>query len=573
MAKTNKQMSEELDKKLDALEYLKDESNYLRGTIEQGLADPLTGAISDDDTKLLKFHGSYQQDDRDLRDERRKQKLEPAYSFMIRVRLPGGTATPEQWIAMDDISNNYANQTLKLTTRQTFQFHGILKRNLKTSMKKINESVLDTIAACGDVNRNTMCNPNPYQSHIHKEINDYATKISDHLLPKTNAYHEIWLDGEKVLDSSEEIEPMYGKKYLPRKFKIGIALPPSNDIDVYSQDIGLIGIVEDETLVGFNVTVGGGMGMTHGNTDTYPQVGRLAGFVPKEQVVDVCEKILTIQRDYGNRENRKNARFKYTVDRLGVDNVVEELNTRLGWEIEEPRDFEFEHNGDRLGWIEGDEGVWNYTLFIQNGRVKDTEDYQLKTALRKIAETHTGDFRLSPNQNLIIANVTPEKKEEIQNLIDQYGLTDGKNYTGLRRNSMACVAFPTCGLAMAESERYLPSLISKIEDLLDEAGVDDEEITIRMTGCPNGCARPALAEIAFIGKAPGKYNMYLGGGFKGERLNKLYKENIGEQEILESLRPILMDYGKERLEGEHFGDFVIRSGVVAKVHGGQDFHS
>ncbi|WP_436880462.1 assimilatory sulfite reductase (NADPH) hemoprotein subunit [Staphylococcus haemolyticus] len=573
MAKTNKQMSEELDKKLDALEYLKDESNYLRGTIEQGLADPLTGAISDDDTKLLKFHGSYQQDNRDLRDERRKQKLEPAYSFMIRVRLPGGTATPEQWIAMDDISNNYANQTLKLTTRQTFQFHGILKRNLKTSMKKINESVLDTIAACGDVNRNTMCNPNPYQSHIHKEINDYATKISDHLLPKTNAYHEIWLDGEKVLDSSEEIEPMYGKKYLPRKFKIGIALPPSNDIDVYSQDIGLIGIVEDETLVGFNVTVGGGMGMTHGNTDTYPQVGRLAGFVPKEQVVDVCEKILTIQRDYGNRENRKNARFKYTVDRLGVDKVVEELNTRLGWEIEEARDFEFEHNGDRLGWIEGDEGVWNYTLFIQNGRVKDTEDYQLKTALRKIAKTHTGDFRLSPNQNLIIANVTPEKKEEIQNLIDQYGLTDGKNYTGLRRNSMACVAFPTCGLAMAESERYLPSLISKIEDLLDEAGVNDEEITIRMTGCPNGCARPALAEIAFIGKAPGKYNMYLGGGFKGERLNKLYKENIGEQEILESLRPILMDYGKERLEGEHFGDFVIRSGVVAKVHGGQDFHS
>ena len=573
MAKTNKQMSEELDKKLDALEYLKDESNYLRGTIEQGLADPLTGAISDDDTKLLKFHGSYQQDDRDLRDERRKQKLEPAYSFMIRVRLPGGTATPEQWIAMDDISNNYANQTLKLTTRQTFQFHGILKRNLKTSMKKINESVLDTIAACGDVNRNTMCNPNPYQSHIHKEINDYATKISDHLLPKTNAYHEIWLDGEKVLDSSEEIEPMYGKKYLPRKFKIGIALPPSNDIDVYSQDIGLIGIVEDETLVGFNVTVGGGMGMTHGNTDTYPQVGRLAGFVPKEQVVDVCEKILTIQRDYGNRENRKNARFKYTVDRLGVDKVVEELNSRLGWEIEEARDFEFEHNGDRLGWIEGDEGVRNYTLFIQNGRVKDTEDYQLKTALRKIAETHTGDFRLSPNQNLIIANVTSEKKEEIQNLIDQYGLTDGKNYTGLRRNSMACVAFPTCGLAMAESERYLPSLISKIEDLLDEAGVNDEEITIRMTGCPNGCARPALAEIAFIGKAPGKYNMYLGGGFKGERLNKLYKENIGEQEILESLRPILMDYGKERLEGEHFGDFVIRSGVVAKVHGGQDFHS
>ncbi|PTE69587.1 sulfite reductase [Staphylococcus devriesei] len=573
MAKSNKQISDELDHKLDALEYIKDESNYLRGTIEEGLADPLTGAISDDDTKLLKFHGSYQQDDRDLRDERRKQKLEPAYSFMIRVRLPGGKATPEQWIAMDDISNKYANHTLKLTTRQTFQFHGILKRNLKTSMKKINDSVLDTIAACGDVNRNTMCNPNPYQSSIHKEINDYATAISNHLLPQTHAYHEIWLDGEKVLDSSEEVEPMYGKKYLPRKFKIGIAVPPTNDIDVYSQDIGLIGIIEDDQLVGFNVTIGGGMGMTHGNTDTYPQVGRLAGFIPKDKVVDVCEKILTIQRDYGNRENRKNARFKYTVDRLGVEKVVEELNSRLGWDIQEARDFEFEHNGDRLGWIESEEGIWNYTLFIQNGRVKDTEDYKLKTALREIAETHTGDFRLSPNQNLIIVNVVPEKKDEIQGLIDQYGLTDGKNYTGLRRNSMACVAFPTCGLAMAESERYLPSLISKIEDLLDEAGVNDEDITIRMTGCPNGCARPALAEIAFIGKAPGKYNMYLGGGFKGDRLNKLYKENIGEQEILESLRPILIDYGKERLEGEHFGDFVIRSGVVAKVHGGQDFHS
>lgn len=572
MARTNKQISEELDKNLDEMEFLKADSDFLRGTIEQGLADSITGSISQDDAKLLKFHGSYMQDDRDLRDERRKQKLEPAYSFMIRVRVPGGKATPNQWIAMDEISNNHANQTIKLTTRQAFQFHGILKRNLKQSMKEINDSVLDSIAACGDVNRNTMCNPNPYQSKVHKEVNTYATDISNHLLPRTGAYHEIWLDGEKVLDSSEEKEPIYGNTYLPRKFKIGIAVPPSNDIDVYSQDIGLIAIVDNDELLGFNVTIGGGMGMTHGNTQTYPQLGRLIGFIPKEKAVDVCEKLLTIQRDYGNRENRKNARFKYTVDRLGEAWVKEELNRRLGWDIEDARDFEFEHNGDRLGWIEGN-GNWNFTLFIQNGRVKDTEDYKLKTALREIAEMHTGDFRLSPNQNLVIANVTPEKKDEIQAIIDKYGLTDGKNYTGLRRNSMACVAFPTCGLAMAESERYLPSLISKIEDLLDEAGVQEEEITIRMTGCPNGCARPALAEVAFIGKAPGKYNMYLGGGFKGERLNKLYKENIGENEILESLRPLLMSYGKERLEGEHFGDFVIRSGVVAKVHDGRDFHS
>ncbi|MBV5105565.1 NADPH-dependent assimilatory sulfite reductase hemoprotein subunit [Mammaliicoccus sciuri] len=561
-----------LSDKLDEMEHIKNRSNYLRGTIKEGLADEITGAIAEDDTKLLKFHGSYMQDDRDIRDERRKQKLEPAYSFMIRVRVPGGTATADQWIAMDDISTEYANNTIKLTTRQAFQFHGILKRNLKSSMQSIHHAVMDSLAACGDVNRNVMCNPNPYQSGVHKEVDTLATQISDHLSPQTGAYHEIWLDDEKIIDTKEEVEPMYGKTYLPRKFKIGIAVPPSNDIDVYSQDIGLIAVIEDEQLVGFNVTVGGGMGMTHGDTKTYPQVGRLLGYFPKEEAVDVCEKILTIQRDHGNRENRKNARFKYTVDRLGVDFIREELNKRLGWEIEEAKPFEFKHNGDRYGWTEGS-GKWHFTLFIQNGRVKDTSDYKLKTALREIAEIHTGDFRLTPNQNLIIANVAKSKKQQIQKIIDKYGITDGEHYTGLRRNSMACVAFPTCGLAMAESERYLPTLINKIEGLLDEAGLNEEEITIRMTGCPNGCARPALAEIAFIGKAPGKYNMYLGGGFTGDRLNKLFKENIGEDEILESLKPILIQYGKEKNDGEHFGDFVIRKGIIKEVHSGQDFHS
>ncbi|WP_370622764.1 NADPH-dependent assimilatory sulfite reductase hemoprotein subunit [Mammaliicoccus sciuri] len=561
-----------LSDKLDEMEHIKNRSNYLRGTIKEGLADEITGAIAEDDTKLLKFHGSYMQDDRDIRDERRKQKLEPAYSFMIRVRVPGGTATADQWIAMDDISTEYANNTIKLTTRQAFQFHGILKRNLKSSMQSIHHAVMDSLAACGDVNRNVMCNPNPYQSGVHKEVDTLATQISDHLSPQTGAYHEIWLDDEKIIDTKEEVEPMYGKTYLPRKFKIGIAVPPSNDIDVYSQDIGLIAVIEGEQLVGFNVTVGGGMGMTHGDTKTYPQVGRLLGYFPKEEAVDVCEKVLTIQRDHGNRENRKNARFKYTVDRLGVDFIREELNKRLGWEIEEAKPFEFKHNGDRYGWTEGS-GKWHFTLFIQNGRVKDTSDYKLKTALREIAEIHTGDFRLTPNQNLIIANVAKSKKQQIQKIIDKYGITDGEHYTGLRRNSMACVAFPTCGLAMAESERYLPTLINKIEGLLDEAGLNEEEITIRMTGCPNGCARPALAEIAFIGKAPGKYNMYLGGGFTGDRLNKLFKENIGEDEILESLKPILIQYGKEKNDGEHFGDFVIRKGIIKEVHSGQDFHS
>lgn len=563
----------QLSEKLDVMERIKANSNYLRGTITEGLGDVITGSISPEDTKLLKFHGSYQQDDRDLRDERRRQKLEPAYSFMIRVRVPGGTSTPEQWIAMNDIADEYANGTLKLTTRQAFQFHGILKRNLKHSMQNINSALMDSLAACGDVNRNVMCNPNPYQSEVHQEVNDLAGEISDYLSPRTGAYHEIWLDEEKILDTrEEEVEPVYGKTYLPRKFKIGIAVPPSNDIDVYSQDLGFIAIIKDGELTGFNVSIGGGMGMTHGDIDTYPQVGRLIGYCSKENVKEVAEKIVTIQRDYGNRTDRKYARFKYTVDAKGVDWIRNELNNRTGWELESAKDFHFEDNGDRYGWTKG-KGRWHFTLFIQNGRVKDTKDYQLKTALKEIANVHTGDFRLTPNQNLIIANVTDQKKKQIQAIIDRHGLTDGENYSGLRRNSMACVAFPTCGLAMAESERYLPSLLNKIEEILDEASLNEEEITIRMSGCANGCSRPALAEIAFIGKAPGKYSMYLGGGFTGNRLNKLYKENIGETEILEILRPIIIQYGKERHEGEHFGDFVIRAGIIEEVHSGQDFHS
>ncbi|PTJ17855.1 sulfite reductase [Staphylococcus simulans] len=561
----------DLYKGLDDLERNKGESNYLRGTIAQGLKDPVTGAIADDDTKLLKFHGSYMQDDRDLRQERRKQKLEPLYAFMIRVRIPGGRVSTDQWLKLDQLADDYAGEQIRLTTRQTVQYHGILKRNLKKSMQAINAAVLDSIAACGDVNRNVMCNPNPYQSDVYSEINEYADKISGHLLPKTTAYHEIWLDGEKIIDSKQEDhEPMYGKTYLPRKFKIGIALPPSNDIDVYSQDIGLIGIVENDELTGFTVTVGGGMGSKNDDLRTHPQVGKVLGYIPKETAPEVCEKILTIQRDFGDRADRQQARFKYTVERKGVDWIREELNRRLGWEIEDAKPFEFDSNGDRLGWVEGS-GKYHYTLFIQNGRIKDTEDFKLKTAIKKLAQTHKGEIRMTPNQNLIFANVEKEDKAAIDAIIEEYGLTDGKNYSGLRRNSMACVAFPTCGLAMAESERYLPSLVTKIEDILDEFGLREEEITIRMTGCPNGCARPALAEIAFIGKAPGKYNFYLGGSFVGERLNKLYKENIGEAEILESLRPILEQYSKERETGEHFGDFVVRKGIVEKVTDGRDF--
>ncbi|MFC3885874.1 assimilatory sulfite reductase (NADPH) hemoprotein subunit [Bacillus songklensis] len=556
------------------VERIKRESNYLRGTLAESMLEPISAGISDDDNRLMKFHGSYLQDDRDLRNERQKQKLEPAYQFMLRVRLPGGVATPDQWLVMDELAQKNGNGTLKLTTRMTFQMHGVLKWNMKNTIQQIHASLLDTIAACGDVNRNVMCNPNPYQSEIHTEVYEYAKLLSDYLLPRTRAYHEIWLDEEKVAGTpeTEEVEPMYGPLYLPRKFKIGIAVPPSNDIDVFSQDLGLIAIVEDGKLIGFNIAIGGGMGFSHGDKATYPQLAKVIGFCTPDKIYDVAEKIITIQRDYGNRSERKNARFKYTVDRLGLETVKAELENRLGWSLDEAKPYHFDHNGDRYGWVEGVKGKWHFTLFVEGGRVTDFEDYKLMTGLREIAKVHTGDFRLTANQNLIIANVSSEEKKKISDLIEQYGLTDGKHHTALRRNSMACVALPTCGLAMAEAERYLPVLLDKIDAIIDENGLRNEEITIRMTGCPNGCARHALGEIGFIGKAVGKYNMYLGAAFDGSRLSKMYRENIGEEEILSELRVLLSRYAKEREEGEHFGDFVIRTGVVKATTDGTNFH-
>lgn len=558
------------------VEHIKIRSNYLRGSLEETLKDPITGSIPEDDNRLMKHHGSYMQDDRDLRNERAKQKLEPAYQFMLRVRTVGGVATPEQWLAMDSVAHKYANGTIRLTTRQAFQLHGVLKWNLKNTIREVNDALLSTLAACGDVNRNVMLNPNPFQSDIHAEVHEWASKISAHLDPRTRAYHELWLDGEKIEGTpqdDEEQEPIYGKVYLPRKFKIGIAIPPSNDVDVYSQDLGFIAIVEKGKLKGFNVSVGGGMGSTHGDTKTYPQVAKVIGFCKPEQVVDVAEKIVTIQRDYGDRAVRKHARFKYTIDDRGLDWLVEELTQRLGWKLDQARPFEFESNGDRYGWVKGNNGKWHLTLFIQNGRIKDEGDVKLMTGLREIAKIHKGDFRLTANQNLIIANVSSQTKKKISALAEEYGLNEGAHLSSLRRNSMACVALPTCGLAMAESERYLPTLIDKLDPMLEELGLRDQEIVIRMTGCPNGCARPMLAELSFIGKAPGRYNMYLGGSFTGHRLNKLYKENINEAEILDSLKPIFTRYAKERKANEHFGDFVIRAGYVEEVLDGRQFHA
>ncbi|KAF9190212.1 hypothetical protein BGZ51_008843 [Haplosporangium sp. Z 767] len=560
--------------KKSADDAMKIDSNYLRGTIAEGLLDDTTGQLrAEADTKLTKFHGIYQQDDRDLREERKKQGLEKAFSFMVRVRVPGGVATPAQWLAMDSISDVTANGTLKLTTRQAFQFHGVLKRNLKKNIQLINKSLLDTIAACGDVNRNIMCNPNPHQSDLHKQVNDFATDLSAHLLPKTSAYREIWLDqklvkGEAVVDH----EPLYGATYLPRKFKIVVAVPPNNDVDVFAHDLGFIAITnKDGSLAGFNVTVGGGMGMTHGNKKTYPRLADVIGFCTPEQAIETGEKVMLVQRDFGDRMNRKHARLKYTIDDRGIEWFKTELQSRLPFPLEEPRPFKFLDNADRYGWTQGQDKMWHYCCYIENGRVKDSPAEPHKTGLREIAKIHQGEFRLTPNQHLIIANVKASEKARIQELLEQYKL-DKLNYTGAMLNSMACVAFPTCSLAMAESERYLPSLVGLLESTIEEVGLRDDAITIRMTGCPNGCARPYVAEIAFVGKAFGAYNVYLGGGHHGERLNKLYKESLTEPEIVAELTPMIRRYAAERLDGEHFGDFVIRVGIIKATLSGKTFH-
>lgn len=560
-------------------EDIKINSNYLRGTIAEGLVDESTGAISAADQQLTKFHGTYMQDDRDLRDERKAQGLEPAYSFMIRCRLPGGVATPDQWQQMDAISSQLGNETMKLTTRQTFQFHGIVKGKLRPAMQAINQALMTTIAACGDVNRNVMCSSLPEMSVLHREAHASAKKISDHLLPSTTAYHEIWLKDENdknvqvAGDAVQDFEPLYGPTYLPRKFKITIAVPPHNDTDVYAHDIGLIAIKGDDgKLQGFNVLAGGGMGVTHNMKKTYPQIGRMFGYCDKDVVHVVCEKIMFVQRDNGDRKNRKHARLKYTIDDMGLDVFKGQVEELWGEKFGEPKPFHFDSNIDTFGWQKDETGMNHFTMFIENGRIEDTADFPMKTGLREIAKLGKGEFRLTGNQHLILSNVAEEDLDTMKDMLKKYKL-DNTNFSGMRLSSSACVAFPTCGLAMAESERYLPELITKLEGVVEESGLRQDSIVMRMTGCPNGCARPWLAEVAFVGKAYGAYNMYLGGGYHGNRLNKLYRSSIKEEEILGIMKPLLKRYAIERNEGEKLGDFVVRIGMIKPTSEGRDFHA
>jgi sulfite reductase (NADPH) hemoprotein beta-component len=549
------------NKPLSEVEHIKAKSRLLRGTMSESLEDPVTGAIAPTDTSLIKFHGSYQQDDRDLREERRQQKLEPDYSFMVRTRLPGGVCTPRQWLALDELARKYANGTLRLTTRQAFQMHGIFKGNMKSTMAGINAALLDTLAACGDVNRNVMCNPNPVDSRVHEEVYRWAVRLSEHLLPKTRAYHEIWLDGEKVAGGEEE--PIYGPTYLPRKFKAAVVVPPLNDVDVFSQDLGFIAILEEGRLTGFNVAVGGGMGATHGDAATFPRLADVIGFITPEQLLAVAENVVKVQRDYGDRTSRKHARLKYTIEDRGIAWFVSELEQRLGFSLQPERPFQFEHNGDLFGWREGHDGRWHLTLRLESGRVADVPGATMMTGLREIARIHQGDFRLTPNQNLIIAGVPAEAREQIDALVTAHGLGGFRRASPLRLNALACVALPTCGLAMAEAERYLPRVVGLLEERLAAHGLQDEKILLRITGCPNGCARPYLAEIALVGKAPGRYNLFLGGDVRGQRLNRLYRENIDEAGVLTALEPLFAAYARERRPGEGFGDFTVRAGHVS----------
>ncbi|MBT4921892.1 MAG: NADPH-dependent assimilatory sulfite reductase hemoprotein subunit [Rickettsiales bacterium] len=549
--------------KLSEVEKIKIESNYLRGSLEEGFNDPLTGSICESDTQLIKFHGSYQQDDRESRSRRAQKKLEKSFSFMLRLRIPGGRVTAKQMLNIFKITDDNATGIVKITTRQTIQLHGIIKSKLKPTLQFFDKFDLDSIAACGDVNRNIVTGSNFEDSDqnsesLHTELIRFTRDLSKKFLPHTKAYREIWLDAEKISEdeNEEQVEPIYGKVFLPRKFKMGIAIPPFNDIDVYANDFGLVAIIEAGKLVGFNVLAGGGMGATHGNEETYPRLASEIGFITPEQALDIAEAVVTFQRDNGNRSNRKLSRLKYTIDKVGLVEFKADVEKRSGIKFAPLRSVEFKYRNDVLGWRRDYKGDWHYTVFTENGRIMDQDLAKFKTAIREISELDISEFQFTANQNLSVANIKEQDKAKVDAVLNKYGIIDyQKTLSEIRIGSMACVAFNTCGLALAEGQRYMPSLITKLEPLLARHGLADKEITIRMTGCPNGCARPYVAEIGFVGTSLGKYNFHLGGDRLGMRLNTKYKESLDEAQILSELDGFFELYSREG-GNQDFGDFI-----------------
>ncbi|WP_028117823.1 assimilatory sulfite reductase (NADPH) hemoprotein subunit [Ferrimonas senticii] len=566
--------------KLADNERIKGQSQQLRGTIASDLTDPVSGGFTSDNFQLIRFHGMYQQDDRDIRAERAEQKLEPLHTVMLRARLPGGVITPKQWLAIDDFAKHSSHAgSIRLTTRQTFQFHGVLKRDIKTMHQMLNRIGIDSIATAGDVNRNVLCTSNPEQSELHSQAYEWAKKISEHLLPHTRAYAEIWLDGEKIEStesdrattaeaSGAEVEPILGQTYLPRKFKTTVVVPPHNDVDLHANDLNFVAIAgsgeQAGQLVGFNVLVGGGLAMTHGDQATYPRTADNLGFVPLKHTLAVAAAVVSTQRDLGNRVNRKNAKTKYTIDRIGLAVFKQEVERRAEVTFAAAAPFELTHRGDAFGWTAGIDGKHNLTLFIENGRVFDFVDKPLKTGMAAIAQIHKGEFRLTANQNLIVAGVAERDKAVIEQLARQHGLIND-SHSNQRKSAMACVSLPTCPLAMAEAERVLPSYVDRLEALLAKHQVPEEAIIFRITGCPNGCGRAMLAEVGLVGKGPGKYNLHLGGNHNGSRIPKLYRGNLDEQALFAELDSLIGRWVAERQPEERFGDFVVRVGIIAAV--------
>ena len=550
-------MSAETPVKLTHNENIKAAIPTLAGTIAATIADSNTDHFSDDDNQFLKFHGSYQQDDRDLRKTGKK------YIMMIRGRIPGGVMTAKQYGVFDTLAAQYGNNTLRITTRQSIQFHGVVKSNLRPVVKAINESLLSTLAACGDVNRNVLAPPTPAYTQAREQVYADAHKVAMALAPQTKAYHSIWIDGEQLdLEKAENknfVDPLYGKTYLPRKFKIAFVIPPVNDLDVFTNCLGLIAIVENDRLIGYNIAVGGGMGRSHGNEQTFPRLADVIGFFTPDTIVDVAKAVLTIHRDFGDRTDRKHARLKYVVAERGVKFMQDEVNRRAGITLAPAKPYQFTTTSDLLGWRKAVDGSWFLGLFVESGRIKNAGGYKLKTALRHVADAFQNvEFRLTANQNIILANVSEEDKHPINMLLAAYGVKTENQAAVLHAAAMACPALPTCGLALAESERMLPGLIDRIEKLCAEVGLAGEEIIIRSTGCPNGCARPYMAEIAFVGKAPGRYQVWLGANATGTRLNRVWKDMMKETDIETEFRPVFTRFVKERNTGERFGDWCDR---------------
>ena len=542
--------------KLTRNEGLKEASPTLAGTIAATLANPALDRFSDDDYEFLKFHGIYQQDDRD------KRKVAKEYIFMVRGRLPGGIVPPEHYLVFDQLASAYGNNTLRITSRQGFQFHGVVKSGLGPLMKGINQALATTLAACGDVNRNVMAPPTPATHPMVEHVQADARRVSDALLPITPAYHQIWVDGQPLnLDDSaarDFVDPLYGKTYLPRKFKAAFAIPPLNDVDIFTNCLGFVAIFEGEQLQGYNLLVGGGLGMSHGNVQTYPRLADVIGFFEPKHLIKVAQAVLTVHRDFGDRTNRKHARLKYVLEEKGVEWFRQELAQRLGFALAPARPFAFTRQGDEFGWHTQSDGRSFLGLYVEAGRVKDTPTVQLKTALREIITQYRLESRLTPSQNLLLVNVPAAARAGIDAILAAHGVSVTHQASVIRRASMACPSMPTCGLGLAESERALPEILARVEQELAAAGLPDEEVIVRVTGCPNGCARSMMSEIGFVGRAPQKYQLYLGGNQASTRLNQLYQENVKSEEMSAVLRGLFTRFAAQRQPGERFGDFAHR---------------